>query len=74
MKCLRCGKPIDETEAKIIEEAGVDPFCSEYCELVYGGVSLPYSQGDDFVIDVINGDYFKRKGYVVENGRWVKLG
>lgn len=72
MKCLRCGKPI--TEAKIIEEAGVDPFCSEYCELVYSGVPLPYSQGDDFVIDVINGDYFKRKGYVVENGRWVKLG
>lgn len=57
MKCLRCGKEIPEDEARDIEEAGVDPFCSQYCDEVFGGVPLPYSKSDGFMDRVINGGY-----------------
>ena len=60
MECLRCSKTIDSEEAKKIEEVGVEPFCSEYCCLVYSGVPLPYSQGDGVISDTLNGCYGKR--------------
>ena len=57
MKCLQCGKIIPQNEAKKIEEIGVEPFCSQYCAEVYGGVPLPYSKSDGFMDEVINGKY-----------------
>jgi len=55
MKCLRCSKTIDPEEAKKIEEAGIEPFCSEYCYLVYSGVPLLYSQGNGVISDMLRG-------------------
>lgn len=46
LRCLRCGKKIPEREARKIEEAGVEPFCSQYCGEIYGGVPLPFTQAD----------------------------
>lgn len=42
MKCLYCGKKIPEEEAKKIEEVDVEPFCSQYCAEIYGGVPMPW--------------------------------
>jgi len=42
VKCLRCGKEILLDEAREIEKAGVEPFCSQYCSEVYSGVPLPW--------------------------------
>lgn len=50
LKCLYCGKLIDEKESLAIIEAGVEPFCSIYCANVASGVPLPYSSGA-FVFD-----------------------
>lgn len=58
MKCLRCNKKINDIEAKKIEEAGVDPFCSQYCAEIYGGIPLPYSKSDGYMDKVINGGCF----------------
>ncbi len=40
-----CGKKIPEQEAKEIEEAGVEPYCSLYCAYIDSGVPLSYSKG-----------------------------
>lgn len=45
MKCLYCGKKIPEQEAKEIEEAGVEPYCSLYYAYIDSGVPLSYSKG-----------------------------
>lgn len=43
MRCLRCGDTIPQSEAKKIKEAEIDPFCSQYCAEIYGGMPLPYN-------------------------------
>jgi endogenous inhibitor of DNA gyrase (YacG/DUF329 family) len=42
MKCLQCGQIVSQKETVKIKKAGVDPFCSQYCSEIYGGIPLPY--------------------------------
>lgn len=42
-RCLNCGIIIDKKDSEEIDLHGVDPYCSQYCAEVGGGVPLPIS-------------------------------
>ena len=44
-RCSSCGAQIDKKESDLIDFYGVEPYCSQFCSEVGGGIPMPYSQG-----------------------------
>lgn len=70
MECLRCGKKIDEAEARKIEEYSVDPYCNQYCFEVHNGVPLPYGNSTHNWLKWQ--DIFAQKQIEYENDRAIR--
>lgn len=44
-ECQQCGHPLSIEDQRLIEQYGVEPYCSQYCSEVGNGIPMPVSSG-----------------------------